>query len=529
MIIDGTTVAPAVAGGWWDPVTWWQSLSGFFSGAFNLASGVENALGAVLTILGSIFRFFTDTGHFIQDTVQWLANALFPPELQTWFLGTIGYPGHSWNPASIFEQVFHAVQAPALLVTAVAAAARILRAALDHRVAAGHAFLDVLPRFLVAVAFIGIPGTSVSPAYLFIVWSVNASMALAAALFGLFLHASLLPSIQPREGWFSHLDTAIASAGRDVVAVAIGGLPLLILLLYALFLMVTRTVMLGFCVATAPLCLATAAFDVNNRFLHWWLDLFLGVLLMPIVLGVGISLSATIASSVVDALAVGPILAFVVMCGGLWFSSRMVHHITWRHFSHGSALAGFAAGVSTMLGPVQKLGTAGFMAEALGANRRGDNSAINFIKRLGLATQHVGGLSEGAVARTSLANGAATSFRGGRGDVSAGGGPPDVTTTLAPSARQAVAGVEALFSQKAFNAFTRGHQRLIGSLTRDHPYGSMSMGDRAKVAWERVDPPKQSAFADEFLSTWLGTVDPEAEAPRLPDAQGSSPLVSAEA
>src|ERR1700758_4041371 len=111
------------------------------SGAFNLASGVQSAVSGVLTILGQVFRFFTDTGHAVQDAVQWLAQALFPPELQTWLIGTIGYPGHASNPSSVFESVFQALQAPALLITAVAAAARILRAALDHRVPAGAGFL----------------------------------------------------------------------------------------------------------------------------------------------------------------------------------------------------------------------------------------------------------------------------------------------------------------------------------------------------------------------------------------------------
>ena len=100
-----------------------------------------------------------------------------------------------------------------------------------------------------------------------------------------------------------------------MVAVVIGGVPLLILVLYSAFLMIVRTVILGFCVVTAPLCLATVVFDANNRFFHWWLDLLGSVLLTPLVLGIAIALSLTLASHVVSAFAVGPLLAVVILCG----------------------------------------------------------------------------------------------------------------------------------------------------------------------------------------------------------------------
>jgi len=98
----------------------------------------------------------------------------------------------------------------------------------------------------------------------------------------------------------------LAIASNDMVAVVLGGIPLLILALYAAFLMIVRTVMLGFCVVTAPLCLATAVFDSNNRFFHWWLDLLGSVLLTPLVLGIAISLSLTLAAHIASAAVVGP-------------------------------------------------------------------------------------------------------------------------------------------------------------------------------------------------------------------------------
>jgi hypothetical protein len=490
-----------IAANWWNPVTWLQNVAGFFHGAYDAGGAILNLLGSALTILTQFFRFFFDTGPFIADAVNWLTNTIFPPELQTWFLGTIGEPGQQWNSAEIYESLYKGMMGPALMIAGVAAAGRIIRALVDHRTGSMDTILSVLPRFLLAVAVIGIPGTQVSVGYTAIVWCVDASIAISGAIIGLILHASLLSGLQPGQGWFSHVFGVLASTSNDLVAVVVGGVPLLILVLYAAFLMVVRTVILGFCVVTAPLCLATAVFDANNRFFHWWLDLLGSVLLTPLVLGIAIALSLTLASHVITAFVVGPVLALVIMCGGLWFAAKMIHQLTWRGFSHGSALAGFAAGVATMVAPVHHLSSAGFMAEALGANRDGGNSALNFMKRLGQAAQ---GLSPTAAASSPMAGrGLGSASRGA--DLIASGGPPNMAGALGADGQAAVAGAEETFSQQAFNAFGAAHTSMIGASTRDQPYGSVSAGDRAKLAWSRTAPRNQAAFANDFLSEWLGT------------------------
>ena len=202
---------------------------------------------------------------------------------------------------------------PALMIAGVAAAGRIIRALADHRTGSMDTILSVLPRFLLAVAVIGVPGTSVSLGYTAMVWGVDASIAVRGAVVGLILHASLLSGFQPGPGLVHPHLGVLTAASNDMVAVVVGGIPLLILVLYAAFLMIVRTVMLGFCVVTAPLCFATAVFDSNNRFFHWWLDLLGSVLLTPLVLGIAIALSLTLASHVVTAFAVGPLLAVVIM------------------------------------------------------------------------------------------------------------------------------------------------------------------------------------------------------------------------
>lgn len=455
-----------------------------------------------LTLLGNILNFFTNTGAFLVGAVHWLSSALFPPELQTWFLGTISTPSQTWNTQSVYENVYQAVQGPALLIAAVASAGRVLRATLDHRVPAAHVVMDAMPRFLLAVAMIGIPGTHVSPLYSLAAFSINAGITVTGTLFSVLLQASLLRGLHPGEGWFDHIVVVVGNAGNDAVAVIIGAIPLLALTIYAAFLMIARTVMLGFCIATAPLCMATAVFDHHNRFVHWWLDLFIGVLLTPMVLAISVALSITVASGLVAIPPIGPILAFVVLCGGLWFASKMVHHISWRHFSHGSAMAGFAGGVAAMLSPVHKLATVGFMAEALGANRSGDNAAINMMKRVGLAAQ---GMSSASVVAPSLLAGGVSNLNTVKQPLPSGVSTPDMTQALSPSGRAAVEGSELLFSQHAFSAFANGQPRLIGTLTRDHPAGTIPSAARASIAWDRTSRTDRSAFADDFLSHWLAS------------------------
>jgi hypothetical protein len=514
-----------IAADWWNPVTWLQSVGNFFHGAYSAGGAVLNVLGGVLTILTQFFRFFFDTGHFIADAVDWITNAIFPPELQTWFLGTVSSPGSQYNSTQIYESLYRGMAAPALMIAAVAAAGRIIRALADHRTGAMETTLSVVPRFLVAVAVIGVPGTSVSLGYTAIVWAINASVGVAGAIVGLILNTSFLSTLKPGEGWFSHVLSVLAVSSHDMVAVVVGGIPLLILVLYAAFLMVVRTVMLGFCVVTAPLCFATAVFDSNNRFFHWWLDLLASVLLTPLVLGIAIALSLTLASHVVSSLVVGPLLAIVVMGGGLWFAGKMIHHLTWRGFSHGSALAGFAAGVATMVAPVHRLSSVGFMAEALGANRTGGNAAVNFMKRMGLAAQ---GLSPAATGSPSFSTGVGTAGqKGGTGHLVASNGPPDMAGALGADGRAAIAGSEALFSQEAFSAFGAQQAATIGSVTRDQPYGSVTSGDRAKLAWERTSARNQAGFADDFLSSWLGSSPSVVPAPDPRNVSGLPPLEAA--
>ena len=100
-----------------------------------------------------------------------------------------------------------------------------------------------------------------------------------------------------------------------------------------------------------------------------------------------------------------------------------------------------------------------------------------------------------------------------------------MASALGPEGQAAIAGAEALFSQHAFNAFGAAHSSLIGAMTRDRPYGSVTPGDRTKLAWERTSTRDQARFADDFLSSWLGSdSEPLAMTTRQAGAAALPPL-----
>ena len=461
-------------------------------------------MSAAFSLLGAIWSFFTDPATFLTGAAHWTVGYAMPPQLQTWFLGTLGAPRAAWDPSVIYQDMYRVVQGPALVITAVAGACRVLRAAIDHRASGGHVVFDTVPRLLIAVALIGVPGTRISVGYVVITFAVDASMQFAEVVFGLLAQATLLQGPGATRAWLDQLLVLVISNSAGSVLVAVALIPLIVLVLYALVLMVLRTVMLAFCVATAPLCFATAVFDGNNRFLRWWIDLFIGVLATPLVLGIAIAVSVTVAANVVTvAQPIGALLAVIVMCGGLWMAAKMVHALTWRQFGHGGALAGFTAGVGVMLGPLHKVHEIGGLAHSLsGGASRGGNAVASKAALL----------SGGAASGATPALRAGGALRGSTTDVMASRGAPNIAAALGSGGRTAVAGVEGLFSQRAFNAYARGQPASIGSLTRDVPAGTVAPADRARIAWERTAPESQQQFAEEFLSHWLGTVDGDASA-----------------
>jgi hypothetical protein len=169
-----------------------------------------------------------------------------------------------------------------------------------------------------------------------------------------------------------------------------------------------------------------------------------------------------------------------------------------------------------MLAPMHHAGSAGALAEVLGANRHGTNRAVELMKRIGSAARGISAAAASdapALPTLHVANPLPAA------SIKSRHGPPRVSDLLPPAGRAAVVGFEADFDQRAFDTFARDHRSLVGSLTKDQPYASLAFADRATLAWERVSARSRTAFAEEFLAHWLAS---EATTAAEPAATGAA-------
>jgi len=179
--------APHTTGcGLLDPIACGKDVVNAVGGAANsvgnaVSSGVDigKALSAILT---EFLKIFTDFAGFMKDFFFWFLKLFFPPELQTWFFGTIGLePLHGGallglnanDPSDAYHNMFAVMVAPGLAVAACASGARIVRTLLDQRATSMNVVIDVLVRFAVVAAVL-IPVGGVSLGYLAMAWAYNA-------------------------------------------------------------------------------------------------------------------------------------------------------------------------------------------------------------------------------------------------------------------------------------------------------------------------------------------------------------------
>jgi len=360
----------------------------------NTVSSVGDIGKALSTILGYFMEFFTHFVQFVHDFFFWFLNLFFPTELQTWFFGTLGLePLHGGailglnanDPNDPYHNMFAVMVAPGLAVAACASGARIVRTLLDQRATSMNVVVDVLVRFVVVAAVL-VPVGGVSFGYLAMAWAYNAvqlfSLDIGLHLLGaaMFKGAPAGSSVMEKI-WFGFMNTPSAGA-----TLALGILFWLIFVLYAVIMMFIRAILIGFCVAMAPLCVATAAFDNRNKFFTWWLDIFTGTLAIAPILTLAFWISFTLASSVlVGLVVVGPIIAIIIMIGSIWMAGKLIHQLTWKHFSHGGAIGAFGAafGVMALTGKgAQTLG----LVPAL-ANHPKIGPALDLVKQMGYTAQ----------------------------------------------------------------------------------------------------------------------------------------------
>jgi len=177
----------------------------------------------------------------------------------------------------------------------------------------------------------------------------------------------------------------------------------LMALLYIFLLLLWRVVAIVFLTALAPLFIAAAVADSNNRFVSWYTDMLIGVALLPLVAAIGMAVTVDIGSTMAS---LSPMVAVVLFAGGFLFTGRMMRELTKGLFKHGSArellggaigaVVGIGATVATgglgagaMLAAGHAVGAGGAVAGAQGMMARGGGAA---------AAGAAGGLGAGGAA-----------------------------------------------------------------------------------------------------------------------------------
>lgn len=294
----------------------------------------------------------------LAKTLTWIFGLI---AFVVWVLGAIVYEvaGQVSNTAHtvVFEHIFGIGVGAGLAVAAAAAGIRIVKMLQDHRSEGLAIFTDILPRFAITVIAITVPidGSGHALAYLAI-----RTLADTADHFGVMMTSAFAGVAYTDPG--AMLQTAVSSYRFDFhggflegiipFATGIVGLasslvlypatflfivPLSLLYLYVAIMWLTRSVLLAFVIALAPLFIATAVYDHKNRFFAFWWDMVIAVTMIPIVLGVGngVLFAMGVGNPLgggIDQLALFPA---VMACVALWMMSKLMHKLAWSGFSHG--------------------------------------------------------------------------------------------------------------------------------------------------------------------------------------------------
>ena len=243
-----------------------------------------------------------------------------------------------------------------MFIAATACVMRVVRALFDERVGGMHLVVDAVVRLLVVSGLLLAPTPGHSLLLTLLTWMASSVSAIAGAAAGAIAHAfntdrdlgGVVDSI-------AGIGFGVGGVGDFLVAI-----PVLLAafgFLYMVGLGIIRVIQLVFAVATAPLFIGVAAYDVHNRFVQWWLELLTSALLLPLVLAICGSLTGAIAlmflgihSGILPVggnaieLEMRTIVACVAVLGGVWMTGKAVHGLAWRGFSHG----GFTGAVTAL-------------------------------------------------------------------------------------------------------------------------------------------------------------------------------------
>ncbi|MFN2568513.1 MAG: type IV secretion system protein, partial [Candidatus Dormibacteria bacterium] len=320
-------------------------------------------------MIRSISDVVGSVGELVRDPFLWLAHRLFPTD----FLDLLRGQLQAASSENTYSKLYRGTVPAGIAIAGICATARLTRSMYDDRMTGLAVVLDNLVRFAAGALMLGAPtpaaatGDGMPVGWQLVRLGSNASITVAGNIVGLLGSSSV----------FNADVSTSALVGRFATLLGLSSIPvfgfffaiILILvgvgILYMAMIMVMRSIMLAFAIAAAPLCIATAVFDHRNRFFQWWLELFGGAVLIPVVLAFTLSITTGFALHFDN-----PAASFLpitgVLLGGMWFTGKAVHQLTWRHFSHGGITGALTALSTTAMAAPGIAAQAGSLLAAAG-------------------------------------------------------------------------------------------------------------------------------------------------------------------
>ncbi|MGC8460614.1 MAG: hypothetical protein ACP5OR_02035 [Candidatus Dormibacteria bacterium] len=348
-----------------------------------IADAAKSVLSWFLNTFNPITWIFKIIGDWIKGDFENIAKAG-----STLFVGTVP-PGAA--------TMYNVLAPVGIVVAACAGGARMLRAMFDPRQDGMTMLVDVIVRFGIATLAITAGGVL----YQGIVWIINGVATVSPQLVMSFAIGGTKNVPGGVFGGIANLlitaVTGVLTAGPFLLFLGIvAGIAALIGIIYVIFLWIGRIVMMIFCIATAPVCVAIAVYDQKNKFVQWWLELFLGVTIMPIIIWgtLGLTLGFDI-HALVTIPFLGPIISVLMILGAFWFIGKMINKLVWSGYSHGSAMGAITAAAGAVMAlpsaanDISIVGRmAGVKSAAQVAAAGGKPSAVN--KAMGLMDRAAG-------------------------------------------------------------------------------------------------------------------------------------------
>jgi hypothetical protein len=279
---------------------------------------------------------------------------------------------------------------------------RLVRGVFDEGVGSMHLVIDNVGRAVVACGLLVAPTPGDSFLLNAITLSTSASGRIAAAAGG-GVAAAFTTNLDLGKVVGNIAATGFGLAGIGDFLVAIPILMAAFAFVYLLALYLLRIVQLVFAVASAPLFVGLAVYDHRNRFVQWWLDLFLSAMLLPVILAMCGALTAGVALFFLDGnqggvspggaaeAVVRTLLACFAVLGGVWMTGKAAHGLAWRGFSHGGITGAATAVSAAVLALPNAAGDASSLLRAGGRESRAATILESFARpspRSGTAPHH---------------------------------------------------------------------------------------------------------------------------------------------